>query len=77
MRIPSGIFGHCKIDKILTMCPFAYLKNLTVFNLERGADFDRSRLVHFFRISIEKPQQKAKLWRNFNEVDANCLYSLK
>ena len=54
IRIRSGIFCHCKIDEMLTKCLFAYIKNLTHFtynknltilNLERGADLDRFRLV--------------------------------
>ena len=32
---PSGIFRHCKSDKILNSV-FAYLKNLVFVNLERA-----------------------------------------
>ena len=45
MRIPSGIFRHCEFEKRLTEVSLAYLRNITLSNLERSADFGRSRLV--------------------------------
>ena len=44
MRIPCGIFTHCKFDNFLTKVSFAYLGEFTLLDLERRADLGSSWL---------------------------------
>ena len=45
MCIPSGIFRHCKIDNILTILSFKFLRHLVCLKFERDANLGCSRLV--------------------------------
>ena len=42
---PLGYFWHSKVGEILTTVSFCVFEKLYSLNLERGADFGRSRLV--------------------------------